>query len=582
MPRTTLIFEPKTGGVKRVPEGVGQPHDGPTVKNAVLGVKNAVLGHVSANLTESAGANRWVRANSERFLRDLKRTDVVMDWDEVARVVDFVRRCGLVGDYDGEPFELAPWQLWLVACLWGWKRADTGLRRTSFAVVQVGKGNGKTTLMAALGLYDLTLGRGREVYVLANKAEQALKCVNTARRMCERVGLTDSVKYNSIRLDETDSKFAPLTYSERSLDGLNPSLWIADEAAEFRGRAAAKLAMGTAKRREGLGVIISTPGNGEGYWFDEQVRLCQQVLDGSNDLDHVQPFLYGIDEDDDPDDEAVWIKANPGMPVEQPGLITLKNAWAECQVSKTRQREWLRYYCCRRVESTGAWLDMAFWPTDPPHTLEQYAKLPAYLGLDLSKSRDLTALVAAIPLGNGRIAILGRYWWPAARIRQREKELNMPVSEWVDTGKVLVTPGDEIDYQAVRDELNKFRSVLDVRKIVYDRYGSVYLRQQLALEDAAPIEEYPQSIKFLGPACQVWENFWVGRRFVFGEDPVMRRCCSDAVVWADMSGNKRPVKATKSGEAHVIDGLMAGLMAVHCLSLNHVTAVSSYEAHGLV
>jgi phage terminase large subunit-like protein len=533
-------------------------------------------------LTGSAAANVWIRRNAERFQRDLGRTDIVLDWDEVLSVVEFCERCGLIGDYDGQPFRLSRWQLWLVACLWGWKRADTGLRRTSFAVVQVGKGNGKTTLMAALGLYDLTRGGGREVYVLANKEDQAMKCVNTARRMAPRVGLEDSVKHNSIRIDETDSKLAPLTYSERSLDGLNPSFWIADEAAEFKGRAAAKLAMGTAKRKEGLGVIISTPGNGEGHWFDEQVRMCQSVLDGTMALDHVQGFLYGIDEDDNPDEQEVWAKANPGLDEEQPSLVTLKNAWAECQVSKTRQREWLRYYCCRRVEGTGSWLEMSFWPNDPPHAVETYAGRVAYLGLDLSKSRDLTALVAAIPLDGGKIALVGRYWWPSHRVRQREKELNMPITEWADNGNVILTPGDEIDYQAVRDELNRFRTVLDVRKIVYDRYGSVYLRQQLALEDAAPIEEYPQSIKFLGPACQVWENFWVGRRFVFGHDPVLRRCCADALVWADMSGNKRPVKATKSGEAHVIDGLMAGLMAVHCLSLNHVTAVSSYETHGLV
>jgi phage terminase large subunit-like protein len=101
--------------------------------------------------------------------------------------------------------------------------------------VQVARGNGKTTLMAGLALWDLLAGDGRRVHVIANNEEQAGICLDTARTMAIRLAdPTLLARAQRVVRPSHDCEMTALPALERSLDGLNPSLWIADEAADAR------------------------------------------------------------------------------------------------------------------------------------------------------------------------------------------------------------------------------------------------------------------------------------------------------------------------------------------------------------
>jgi phage terminase large subunit-like protein len=63
------------------------------------------------------------------------------------------------------------------------------------------------------------------------------------------------------------------------------------------------------------------------------------------------------------------------------------------------------------------------------------------------------------------------------------------------------------------------------------------------------------------PGCQLFQNLWVGKKLVVGDDPILRRACAEAVPKRGMSGYVRP---EKSREYCVIDPLVASIMAVHC------------------
>ena len=56
------------------------------------------------------------------------------------------------GRWAGEPFELQPWQEFTLWELFGWQR-ESGGRRFREAYEEVGRKNGKTTMLAAIGLY---------------------------------------------------------------------------------------------------------------------------------------------------------------------------------------------------------------------------------------------------------------------------------------------------------------------------------------------------------------------------------------------------------------------------------------------
>jgi len=346
---------------------------------------------------------------------------------------------------------------------------------------------------------------------------------------------------------------------ERSLDGLNPSLWIADEAAEFKGRFLTKLLTTGAKRRESLGVIISTPGSNPENHYAELVKQGEAVLSGEVEDDTVFPMLYGIDQSDPIGEPELWHKANPGLEHGQPDMASLNRAWNTMKRSAMGRSEFTRYHCARSDENTGGWLDMGLWPGGADIDWSQLEGKPAWVGLDLSKSLDMSALVLAVPMDDGRVALQGHYWWPGEAVAQRELDYRMPVREWARERLLTLTPGREIDYESIRQRLLDLQERFDLRSVAYDKWGSSYLAEQLVAE-GVPLLVYSMGIGTLAPGSQLWQNLWAGGKIVIGNDPIMRRACAEAHAQVDRNGNIRPVK---SREYCIIDPLLAGIMAVH-------------------
>lgn len=505
-------------------------------------------------------AGRWIYAAARRYRDDLERADVRMDWDAVEALRDHFRRLTLVGEASGKPFELHPWQLWALSNVIGWRWVADGRRRVKLAMLQIARGNGKTTLMAGLAIWDLMQSEGRRVHVLANTEEQAAICLDTAKTMAARLAdPTLRLRFDHLVRPDHDCEMTALPAKERSLDGLNPSLWIADECAEYRGRFLTKLLTTGSKRTESLGVLITTPGSNPENHYSELVKQGEAVLLGELEDDALVPMLYGLDPSDDLSDEGAWIKANPGLPFGQPDLQSLRRSWNTMRRSGAARGEFSRYHAARADENTGGWLDMGFWPGGQPIDREQLRGRPAWAGLDLSKSFDMSALVVAIPLEDGRVVLEGHYWWPARDVAQRELDYRMPIRQWATDGKLNLTPNAEIDYGAIRERVLEVGRFYDLKLVGYDRWGARDLAEKL-LAERVPLQPYHMGISTFGPGCQMFANLWQGNRLVVGDDPVLRRSCAEAHAKSDINGNVRPVK---SRENCTIDSLVAAIIAVH-------------------
>lgn len=88
-----------------------------------------------------------VRMSCERHLRDLQEGPKRgLRWDvaEVNKTMGFFRDVLRLngGEFEGRPFELLPWQSFMVCSIFAWKKAD-GYRRFNTAFTLTGKGSGK-------------------------------------------------------------------------------------------------------------------------------------------------------------------------------------------------------------------------------------------------------------------------------------------------------------------------------------------------------------------------------------------------------------------------------------------------------
>jgi phage terminase large subunit-like protein len=526
-------------------------------------VRLRVEAYVSAILGGKLRVNLRIRQAAERWNRYLADPRFRMDWEAGARVVYYLETLHLSDQ--GEPVRLIEWQAWHAAACYGLRWAADGRRVIRLSVVQVARGAGKSTYCGGLVCYEFQWGgRGSRIYVIANKIDQA-KIVFAAADNAFRSTYPDlheeCGRHNRFVDADRNVEFSYAIAKDKTLDGLKPRLWIGDEASEWRGRFLTKVTTAANKMPVSLGVIVTTPGdNKDLIYTSEVVDLAHRVLDGELDLPTNFYLLFGLDEEDDLEDEAAWWKANPGFP-SVPPLASLRDAWQEMRLSPVKRGEFARFHGARFSSQANRWLDMTYWDeASDSIPLSEMKGRPAWLGLDLSKAFDLCALVAAVPLDDGRVALYGRYWWPRESALNREVEWSVPLRKWESEGRIVLTPGRSIAYQPILDELLGLRRLLDVRKLLFDPWNAGYFAETLISEHGYPAEQYRLTDANFVPGCQEFQQMWVRRAFVHGNCPILRRCCADAGAKEFSNGYARIIKSSKRA---IIDGLVSSVLAVH-------------------
>src|SRR5690606_23061778 len=213
--------------------------------------------------------------------------------------------------WEGQPFNLRPWQEEFVRKLFGTLRPD-GLRQYRTASVWVPRKNGKTTLAAGIALY-LLVGDGEsgaEVILAAQDRDQASLCFDIAAGMVRkspylrgRLKIVESTR--RIVDPVTGSYLRAIPADAEGSHGFNASAVIADELHAWPKRDlfdVLQTSMGA--RRQPLFLTISTAGfDRQSIGFEVYDYACK-VRDGLVDDPTFLPVIYGADEADDWTDEA--------------------------------------------------------------------------------------------------------------------------------------------------------------------------------------------------------------------------------------------------------------------------------------
>lgn len=528
-------------------------------------------------------AGRPVRQACKRHLADLKLCrkrgghprGLRFDADEAARAIKF---CGLCrhskGEWAGQPLVLSPWQQFIVASLWGWKRAD-GTRRFRVAYIEVPRKNGKSTMLSALVLLLLIADRepGAEVYCAATKRDQARIVFEESKRMVQASpALSKRVTcYRSnMHVLATASKCEPLSADADTLDGLNPSGVIVDELHKHKTRAMWDvLDTATGARRQPLIAAITTAGEDrEGVCY-EQHSYSRQVLDGTIEDDSWFSYIACLDEGDDYRDPKVWAKANPNLGVSvKPEDLERKITKAEG--SPAALDAVLRLHFNVWTDQANSLIDMDAWRRCPAVHIDLYdvAGWPVFAGLDLASRFDIAALVLLLPPArpDDPVDLICRFWIPEETAVAKVKHDRVPYTTWIRQGWVQATPGDVIDFDRIRRDVNALRDEdeLQIEEIGFDPWNATQLATQLDGDGFTMVQLY-QGFKVLAEPTQQLLALIRQGRLNHGGNPVLTWMASNCI--ADQSGEGH-LKPSKKKSINKIDGIAALCMALHRWAAN--------------
>lgn len=535
-------------------------------------------------------ACKWVKKAIDRHLRDLKGLRGFY-FDSAAGEValkSYDNYKHFKGKWAGQTFILLPWEQAIVYILFGWKRRKTGLRRFRTAYIEVARKNGKSHLAAGMGLYMLDLDGepAAEVYSAATKRDQA-KIVHTAAKQMVR-GSADLKRFikvykDSLAVEDTASVFEPLSADYNSLDGLNVSCAIVDELHAHKVRDLYDvLDTATGAREQPLIIAITTAGIARESVCREMHEYTENIL---NDIIKDETFfgiIYTLDDGDDWADSSVWIKANPSLGA----ALDYKELDERAQKAKNSaasRNAFLRLRMNIWTTASESWIDYESWEASAG-TVDEKKLLgcACFAGLDLSTTRDISAVCLVFPQEDGTVKAIWRYFLPEDDLSERCRIDRVPYDVWARQGYLTLTPGNVIDYDFIEEEIKRLAAKYNILEVAYDPYNATQLVNHL-IEAGMTCVNIRQGMISLSPPTKALEQAIMRRTFHHGNNPVTNWMIPNCEVLIDSNGNIKLNKAAKVSRKK-IDGVVAAILGFGRIDATPVIPPkkSVYEERGLI
>lgn len=469
------------------------------------------------------------------------------------------------GKLAGKRLHPEPWQQFIIAVIYGWRRKDNNFRRFKRVYIQLARKNGKSFLAAGFALYDLLTEPGAEVYSAATKKDQAKIVFEDAKNTVKySPTLQKLFKNNAHSITCKDGRFVPLSADSQTQDGLNPSCAVIDEYhAHKTDDLINVIESGMGMREQPLTLIITTAGHELSYPCFEEYERCCKMLEGQKGFenDTYAAFIYELDKGDDPENQANWIKANPCLDL--PGAVSsegLHDALRNAKQKSSGMAEFLTKRMNLWVNNADCWIDWQHWSRCHKRFSEKkLIGLKCYGGIDLSKRRDFTVVSFYFWIDELKKKYAKHFFYiPRDQIQIKMKQDSYKIEQWVKEGYITATPGETVDYSYMFEDIKKFSQQHEIIEIAYDRNLSELIIEPLS--DLFNMVDFSQSITGMSEPSKTWEQE-ISDGDIIDNNPVMDWMVSCATVKEDVNGNIKIVKPEANKTSKRIDGVITSVMA---------------------
>lgn len=462
----------------------------------------------------------------QRFIDELEKSavDPSYPWEfsieRAYRPIEFIERFLTPTKSTYTRMELLPWQHFVEANMYGWISRKTGYRRFREALVIVGQGNGKSTMIAGNAAYALTKDdeRGAEVYCLANSKDQARiifnECsaqVKNSRTLSKHVRITKQ----GVFYDKTNSKFQPLASDSKNLDGRNVHMGVFDEIQEFRDYKLINVIKGKIKKRkQPLIIYITTLGTViDGPLMDFYI-LGGQILDDMGAIaqraaDRMFVYIDEIDENDDVEDYTCWGKANPSLGALL-DIEDLKDEWERVKTIPSERNNFInKQLNVFTMVDELSFLDVrTICKNDRVYDVEKLRGAVCYGGFDLAETEDFTSACLEFPLPDNSFFVLEHSWVPEKKVKFDHEKLDWQTL--VERGWLTIVPGEYVDYIYIYDWFVEMQKLYRIDSIGFDP-AKAFMMVQKMREHGFVLNDVRQGeLTLTGPLDDLKEHFLDG------------------------------------------------------------------------
>lgn len=479
-------------------------------KHVPKSIENYIFTYYQGIKSGTITVSRWVSLAYEYIIKGLEEKSFYFDQKKADHVITWIEKhCfHTEGRLAPGPLKLELWQKAFLSALFGIVD-ENGHRQFREVFFCVARKNGKSLLASAIARYVwINEGYGTRVFNIAPKLDQADIIYQNIWTMStldpewiakkEATQIRDAHKRRINGDDETmerhrmsdlvypinNSTVKKIAFSAKKSDGFNPSLCICDEVASWDAAQGLKqyevMKSGMGARDEPIMLSISTAGYINDGIYDELLKRSTRFLLGESKERRLLPILYMIDDVESWNDINELRKSNPNLGVSV-SIDYLLDEIAIAEDSLSKKAEFIVKYCCVKQNSSVAWLSAQTVQkcVSEPISLEQFREHYAVMGIDLSRTTDLTSAVLLIEK-DGIINTFARFYMPREKVDEATARDGLPYRAYIQRG-ILYESGDNfVDYHDVVDWARELVQMhIYPLMIGYDRYSAQYMVQEL-------------------------------------------------------------------------------------------------------
>lgn len=469
----------------------------------------------------------------------------------------------------GKPIKLELFQKAALQAIFGFVD-DDGYRKYNEVLWIMGRKNGKSCLLSAIGLYMMLGDKegGAEIDCVASKKDQAKIVFDEARNMVSQSPYL--ARYIKKRRTDMYSAynfgvFQPLSSDSNTLDGLNPHCGIIDELHSIKDRNIYDVVkQGMSARKQPLLFQITTSGMNRNTIYDAQYEYAEKVLNGDISDEHFLALIYELDSSNEWTDPDKWIKANPGLgPIKSIKTLSDNVEKAKNDVS-FRPTVLTKDFNLKNV-SADTWLTWEQFDNEDTFEMSDVEDTYAIGGCDLSATVDLTCATLLIRRRNDEnLYVLQQYFLPQSRIDVLEATTTKeaPYKIWADRGLLTICQGTMVNFSDVTAWFKRMQDEyrIDMWRCGYDRALAGYWAEEMAqtFGDSVMEKVVQGPITWTAPMKELGAML-TDKVINYNNNPILKWCLSNTGV--KTSGTVESIQPVKIQQNRRIDGMVSLLNA---------------------
>lgn len=519
-------------------------------------------------------AGYWIKKELRNLIEDLDDARYIYDTTEAHKRMRFQQTLCLQSKqpYYMKPIELMPWQKAFWEAVYSFKRADSGKRRFTEALLEIARKNGKSTMLAGDGTTDLFIGEGgMDICCASNDDRQAKLIWSEIAGMRERLDPKKAVtgkNLTEIRNRLRNITVFRLSSKTQNKDGFNISKTYLDESHDIdeengQSEVAEACWRAMSSKEEPLFINSTTQGFNRDCYLDHKIQYAKGVISGEIDDDGFLAFLYEQDSEQEIwQDEASWEKSNPSI---RYGVKKVGKLRRDIEMAKhdkaTRIHLLTKDFNIPQSNATS-WLMLEDYDyKQDTWKLDDFRGSFILGAVDLSATTDLSAAKIMLrKAGSKTKFVFSHYWIPESKLEDsNDKEAGATYAEWARAGELTICEGNEIDIASVADWFYTLARDYSLKpyKIGFDqRYAKTFLDR--CDEYMFDTEMLAQG-RYLSNAMKLTEADLKSRIINYNSNSMdkwnLGNCCCEV----DNVGNIQPRKA-KGQNSRRIDGALALIM----------------------